>query len=82
MEKLLVQVIPPFPTMFQKASFLDTSKGVIVWEWVKRCVKHCSINLSINQILSARVPDKFGCKGFIFVLKMSGDQLLLAVVVM
>ena len=24
-----------FPLCFQKASFLDVSKGVIVWEWVK-----------------------------------------------
>ena len=24
-----------FPQCFQKASFSDTSKGVIVWEWVK-----------------------------------------------
>ena len=24
-----------FPQCFEKASFPDTSKGVIVWEWVK-----------------------------------------------
>ena len=24
----------PFPTIFRKASFLNSSKGVIVWEWV------------------------------------------------
>ena len=24
-----------FPQCFQKASFPDSSKGVIVWEWVK-----------------------------------------------
>ena len=24
-----------FPQCFQKASFPDTSKGVVVWEWVK-----------------------------------------------
>ena len=24
-----------FPQCFQKASFLEESKGVIVWEWVK-----------------------------------------------
>ena len=24
-----------FPQCFQKASFLEASKGVIVWEWVK-----------------------------------------------
>ena len=24
-----------FPLCFEKASFPDTSKGVIVWEWVK-----------------------------------------------
>ena len=24
-----------FPQCFEKASFQDTSKGVIVWEWVK-----------------------------------------------
>ena len=24
-----------FPQFFEKASFQDTSKGVIVWEWVK-----------------------------------------------
>ena len=27
-----------FPQCFEKASFPDTSKGVIVWEWVKRQV--------------------------------------------
>ena len=24
-----------FPQCFEKASFPDTSKGVVVWEWVK-----------------------------------------------
>ena len=28
-----------FPQCFQKASFPEASKGVIVWEWVKRIVK-------------------------------------------
>ena len=36
-EKLLVQTISP--QYFQKASFLETSKGVIVWEWVKMSLK-------------------------------------------
>ena len=27
-----------FPQCFQKASFPDVSKGVIVWEWVKKTV--------------------------------------------
>ena len=31
-----------FPQCFEKASFPDTSKGVIMWEWVKR---------NIHQIL-------------------------------
>ena len=26
----------PFPQCFQKACFAEASKGVIVWEWVKR----------------------------------------------
>ena len=26
-----------FPQCFEKASFPGTSKGVIVWEWVKTC---------------------------------------------
>ena len=26
-----------FPQCFEKASFPEKSKGVIVWEWVKRC---------------------------------------------
>ena len=36
-----------FPKCFEKASFLDTSKGVIVWEWVKefaRSVKVLSLH--------------------------------------
>ena len=32
--EILVQAISPFPTMFQKASFPDLSKGVFMWEWV------------------------------------------------
>ena len=32
--KLLVQAVFLFPQCFQKASFLNSSKGVIVWEWV------------------------------------------------
>ena len=28
-----------FPQCFEKASFPDTSKGVIVWEWIKRLVQ-------------------------------------------
>ena len=28
-----------FPQCFEKASFPDTSKGVIVWEWVKNNCK-------------------------------------------
>ena len=28
-----------FPQCFQKASFPDPSKGVIVWEWVKGLIK-------------------------------------------
>ena len=27
-----------FPQCFQKASFLDASKGVIVWEWINNSV--------------------------------------------
>ena len=33
-EKLLVQAVFLFSQCFRKASFLNSSKGVIVWEWV------------------------------------------------
>ena len=35
-----------FSQCFQKASFPDSLKGVIVWEWVNRCIIHeCTRNL-------------------------------------
>ena len=46
-----------FPRCFQKASFLDPSKGVIVWEWDNMCylkrkqvtvVKMTPVNNTVN----------------------------------
>ena len=38
-----------FPQCFQKACFPETSKGVIVWEWVN--CEICDINSLINPSL-------------------------------
>ena len=35
-----------FLQCFKKASFPDTSKGVIVWEWVKPVI--CYLNIAIR----------------------------------
>ena len=32
-----------FPQCFQKASFQNSSTGVIVWEWVKESEKFCPV---------------------------------------
>ena len=34
-EIAIYEQFPLFPQCFQKACFLEASKGVIVWEWVK-----------------------------------------------
>ena len=45
-----------FPQCFQKACFLGASKGVIVWEWVKRVLK---INNSWTELFNFQNP--FNC---------------------
>ena len=54
-----------FPQCFQKACFPGASKGVIVWEWVKR-VNSCSNNtMGMKNILQStnhrhsKYPEKF-----------------------
>ena len=38
-----------FPQCFQKASFPEASKGVIVWEWVKQKTNHERINEQLRK---------------------------------
>ena len=38
-----------FPQCFQKASFPEASKGVIVWEWVKHKTNHERINEQLRK---------------------------------
>ena len=56
-EKLLLQAISPFPTMFKKASFPDASKGVIVWERVNWSSLN-AFNLDGSKILFDKRSDK------------------------
>ena len=47
-----------FPQCFQKACFQGASKGVIVWEWVKRCsFAHLSFILDYKR-QTFEDPDK------------------------
>ena len=42
----------PFPQCFQKAGFPGASRGVIVWEWVKRTLgKHGWVNKCRDKLI-------------------------------
>ena len=53
-----LRAISPFPAVFQKACFPGVSEGVIVWEWVKFCLKLLSIwrNLTLSQTTILDLP--------------------------
>ena len=57
-----------FPQCFQKACFPGASKGVIVWEWVKRVNENNPLTLSRHKILPFPKQDRISmclqCKSF------------------